>query len=97
MDELASASSVGDSDCVVPGGGRGGGGDCLIYDPTRFHFLTHGFAGILDLIGVGFFFLAYFLARKQPWAADQGAIKNSSTTMTATTPETAEKNKDEIA
>ena len=74
----AATSTVvnGEIDCPTAvvssyGGGGKGGGDCLVYASTRFHFLTHGFAGILDLAGVGFFFLAYFLARNQPWAAAQ--------------------------
>ena len=73
-------------DCVLAPMEAGDDGDCLVYASTRIHFLTHGFAGILDLIGVGFFFLAYFLARNQPWAAKQQTVNHSATSSaTATT------------
>jgi sodium-independent organic anion transporter len=55
-----------------------GAGDCLVYASGRFHYLTHGLAGSLDLIAVIFFFIAYFLARKKPWALKQSAKETES-------------------
>jgi len=96
------AVAAGDVDCVLtpPEEGGKGGGDCLVYASARFHFLTHGFAGILDLVGVGFFFLAYFLARNQPWAAKQTNVKDaedSPTVATTTASSTASSAADKTA